>query len=265
MGKPKIGIYGFTGCAGDQLNILNCEDELLKLFDIFEVKSFVMASRAKDESAKLDVAFIDGAICTEKDLEELKKIREKSKILVALGHCAVFGGVQSMYKGKEPWIERYKKVYGKEDAVTISKPLEPKPLSAYVKVDVILPGCPIEKEPFLKLAGLLSQGVLPKKPDYPVCVECKWKENECLLLKGELCLGPITMAGCEAICPSFNIGCIGCWGPALEENVASGIALLQEKGYSLSAIIERFAIFGGIERAEKLRKYLETVKEGKNG
>lgn len=265
MGKPKIGIYGLTGCAGDQLNIINCEDELLKIFDIFEVKSFVMASRAKDESVPLDVAFVEGSVSTEKDREELLKIRKKSKILVAIGHCAVFGGVQSMYLGCDAWIENYKKVYGKEDAVTISPPLEPKPLSAYVKVDAVLPGCPIEKEPFLKMAGLLAHGVIPKNPDYPVCAECKWKENECLLLKGEICLGPITNAGCGAICPSLNIGCIGCWGPIEDENFASGIALLESKGYTLDAIVKRFSIFGGTERGKKLAKYIESVKGGCNG
>ncbi|HDL60234.1 MAG TPA: NADH:ubiquinone oxidoreductase [candidate division WOR-3 bacterium] len=259
--KPKIGIYGLTGCAGDQLNILNCEDELLKLFDIFEIKSFVMASRAADESVELDVAFVEGSVSTAKDLEDLLAIRKKSKILVAIGHCAIYGGVQAMFMGKEEWIERYQKVYGKQDAVTLTAPLEPKPLSAYVKVDAALPGCPIEKEPFLKLAGMLIHGVVPKNPDYPVCAECRWKENECLLLKGEICLGPLTNSGCGAICPSHNTGCIGCWGPIAEENYAAEIKLLIDKGYDLDAVIKRFSIFGGTERAEKLRKFLE--KEGR--
>ncbi len=260
MKKPKIGIYGLTGCAGDQLNILNCEDELLKLFDIFEIKSFVMASRAADEEASLDVAFVEGSVSTEKDLEHLKEIRKKSKLLVAIGHCAVFGGVQSMFTG-EKWEKMYKGVYGKEDAVTLTKPLPPKPLSAYVKVDAVLPGCPIEKEPFLKLAGLLAKGVVPRHPDFPVCAECKWKENECLLLKGEICLGPLTNSGCGAICPSLNIPCIGCWGPIEKENWEAEAFLLMENGFSVEDIVKRFAIFGGVERAEKLKKFLES-KEG---
>ena len=261
MGKPKIGIYGLTGCAGDQLNILNCEDELLKIFEIFEIKSFVMASSAKDEEAKLDVAFVEGSVSTEKDLEDLLEIRKKSKILVAIGHCAVYGGVQAMFMGNEEWREKYKKVYGKETAVTLSTPLEPKPVSAYVKVDAVLPGCPIEKEPFLKLAGKLANGVIPKNPDYPVCAECRWKENECLLLKGEICLGPLTNSGCGAICPSHNIACIGCWGPIHEENYAAEAKLLVDKGYDVEVVVKRFSIFGGTERAEKLRKFLEN-KEG---
>jgi len=265
MGKPKIGIYGLTGCAGDQLNILNCEDELLKLFDIFEIKSFVMASREKDENVQLDVAFVEGSVSTEKDLEELLAIRKKSKILVAIGHCAIYGGVQAMFRGGEEWIERYKRVYGRENAVTLSKPLEPKPLSAYVKVDAVLHGCPIEKEPFLKLAGKLAHGVIPRTPDYPVCAECRWKENECLLLKGQICLGPLTNAGCGAICPSLNIGCIGCWGPIREENWASEADLLVEKGYDIDEIVTRFSVFGGTERAQKLEQFLRSRKEKGNG
>ncbi len=254
MGKPKIGIYGLTGCAGDQLNIINCEDELLKIFDIFEIKSFVMASRAKDESAQLDVAFVEGSVSTEKDLEDLYEIRKKSKILVAIGHCAVYGGVQAMFMGGDTtWKDRYSKVYGKENAVTLTPPLEPKPLAAYVKVDAVLPGCPIEKEPFLKLAGKLAHGIVPRVPDYPVCAECKWKENECLLLKGEICLGPLTNSGCGAICPSLNIGCIGCWGPIEKENMRSEAMLLLEKGFDPEEVVKRFSIFGGTERAELLK------------
>ena len=260
MAKPKIGIYGLTGCAGDQLNILNCEDELLKLFDIFEIKSFVMASRAADEESPLDVAFVEGSVSTEKDLEHLKEIRKKAKILVAIGHCAVYGGVQSMLMGQE-WEKMYRRVYGKKNAVTLTKPLPPKPLAAYVKVDAVLPGCPIEKEPFLKLAGLLAKGVIPRHPDFPVCAECKWKENECLLLKGEICLGPLTNSGCGAICPSLNIPCIGCWGPIEKENWEAEAFLLKEKGFSTGDIVKRFSIFGGQERAEKLKKFLES-KEG---
>ncbi len=265
MGKPKIGIYGLTGCAGDQLNIINCEDELLKLFDIFEIKSFVMASSAKDEEVELDVAFVEGSVSTEKDLEHLQEIRKKSKILVAIGHCAVYGGVQSMFMGNEEWMERYKRVYGKESAVTLTPPLEPKPLAAYVKVDAVLPGCPIEKEPFLKLAGKLAHGVVPRVPDYPVCAECKWKENECLLLKGEICLGPLTNSGCGAICPSMNIGCIGCWGPIAKENMKSEAMLLMEKGFDMDEVAKRFAIFGGVERAEALKSLVSasTKESGK--
>lgn len=257
MGKPKVGFYGLTGCAGDLLNILNCEDELLKLFDIFDIRSFTMASREKDETVKLDVAFVEGSVSTEKDLEDLKAVREKSKILIAIGHCAMYGGVQAMFYGDGKWIDRYKRVYGSENSVTLSKPMESRPISDFVKVDGFIPGCPISKENFLKAAGKLSIGVIPKMKDYPECSECKLRENECLLLEGKMCMGPLTRAGCGAICTSLNVPCIGCWGPVEEENVASELRLLKEKGYNIDDIIKRYQIFGGNERANKLRKILE--------
>ncbi len=257
--KPKIGIFGLTGCAGDQLQILNCEDELLKFFEIFDIKSFIMASSHEDLTEPLDIAFVEGSVSTEKDLEHLQFIRRNSKILIAIGHCAVFGGVQSMYC-LVPWEKRYEDVYGSSDAVTLTKPLKPEPIAKYVKVDAVLPGCPIEKEPFLKLVSQLKMGVIPKIPDYPVCTECKWKENECLLLKGEMCLGPLTNSGCGAICPSLHIPCIGCWGPIHEENFKSEALLLLEKGFDSKEIIKRFSIFGGKERAKKLETLMEELK-----
>ena len=258
--KPKVGFYGLTGCAGDLLNIINCEDELVELFDVFEIKSFVMASSAKDESVHLDIAFVEGSVSTEKDLEDLKEIRKKSDMLVAIGHCAAFGGVQAMHLGDGKWKDRYKKVYGGEKAVTLTKPMEPKPLSAYVKVDYVIPGCPISKEQFLHAAGRLLLGTVPNLYTFAVCAECKWKENECLLMKGLPCLGPLTRGGCGAICPSFGVPCIGCWGPVDEENISSEFKLLLEKGYAREEIIRRFRIFGGSERAEKLKKLLGVKK-----
>jgi len=258
--KPKVGFYGLTGCAGDLLNIINCEDELVELFDIFEIKSFVMASSAKDESVHLDIAFVEGSVSTEKDLEDLKEIRKKSDMLVAIGHCAAFGGVQAMHLGDGKWKDRYKKVYGDENAVTLTRPMEPKPLSAYVKVDYVIPGCPISKEQFLHAAGRLLLGTVPNLYTFAVCAECKWKENECLLMKGLPCLGPLTRGGCGAICPSFGVPCIGCWGPVDEENISSEFKLLLEKGYAREEIIRRFRIFGGSERAEKLKKLLGVKK-----
>ncbi len=254
--KPKVGFYGLTGCAGDLLNILNCEDELTELFDVFEIKSFVMASRSRDESVTLDIAFVEGSVSTKKDLEDLKAIRKKSRMIVAIGHCAIFGGIQAMNLGDGKYMERLKKVYGDIDEVKLAKPMEAKPLSAYVKVDYVIPGCPISKEQFLNAAGKLLLGTTPSLYTFAVCAECKWKENECLLLKGLPCLGPLTRGGCGAICPSLGIPCIGCWGPVDEENVDSQFKLLLEKGMDKKEIVRRFSIFGGAERAEKLRKLL---------
>uniref|UniRef100_A0A7C4YGD2 Sulfhydrogenase 1 subunit delta n=1 Tax=candidate division WOR-3 bacterium TaxID=2052148 RepID=A0A7C4YGD2_UNCW3 len=259
MEKPRVGFYGLTGCAGDLLNILNCEDEVVDIFNAVLVKSFVMASSAKDEKSELDIAFVEGSVSTKKDLDDLKEIRKKSRMLIAIGHCATDGGVQSMFLMKN-FNERFKNVYGSQDAVKLTKPLEPKPLSAYVKVDYEIPGCPISKEQFLKALGRLILGTIPNLYNTPVCAECKWKENECLLLKGKPCLGPLTRGGCNARCPTFDVPCIGCFGPVDEENYEAHFEYLKSMNIDKEEIIRRFSIFGGTERAEKLKKLLEVEK-----
>ncbi|RKZ22526.1 hypothetical protein DRQ18_02380 [bacterium] len=245
--KPKVGFYELTGCAGDMLNMLNCEDQLLSLFDVVEVKSFAMASSAHDEDTELDIAFVEGSVSTEENLHLLKRVREKSKILVAVGHCAIFGGVQI---SENNWEERLKKVYGDVNFIH-TRPIPHEPLGMFVRVDAVIPGCPINKHQFLSAAGKLLLGTMPELYNFAVCAECKWKENECLLMKGKICLGPITRGGCGAICPTHNIPCIGCFGPVEEENVSSEYKLLLEKGYSPEELRNRMKIFGGKVREVK--------------
>ena len=255
--KLKVGIYGFTGCAGDQLAILHWEDELLDILNSVEIKSFLMAKSDNDEDAELDIAFVEGSISTKEQVEKIKEIRKRSKILVAIGNCACYGGVQLMYYDNDNYEERLKKVYGDIEFIH-DTPIESKPISDYVKVDYLIPGCPISKEHFLPIFTKLINDLLPDTYTMPVCMECKWKENECLLMKGIPCLGPITSAGCGAICPTHNIPCIGCWGLVDDANIKSQLKLLMEHGMSLDDIISRMRIFGGKLAAEKLK---EIVKE----
>jgi coenzyme F420-reducing hydrogenase gamma subunit len=204
MAKPKVGIFGLTGCAGDQLVILNCEDELLALVELIDIRSFLMASSAMDEESQLDIAFVEGAVVTEHDEHVLRRVRERSRRLIALGTCAAWGGIAQL-----------------------------QPLSQYVAVDGAITGCPIEKHEFLDAVANLLRGQLPVFPTYAVCVECKANENECLLLNGgAFCCGPVTVAGCHARCPSLGVACIGCRGPVPEANYAAAGAMYADKGYS---------------------------------
>ncbi len=254
--KPKVGIYGFTGCAGCQLTILNCEDQILDIFEVADIRSFLMANRANDEEAPLDIAFVEGSITTKEQEEKLKKIREKSKIVVAIGTCACYGGVQAMYRGLDNFEERWKAVYG-DTKIELTEAFESKPIDEVVDVDFYLPGCPIDKNQFLDFYSQLVRGIPPRLPHYPVCAECKWNENECLLLKGLPCLGPLTRGGCNARCPSNNVPCKGCWGPADEVNMQSEMKLLLEKKYTKEEIIRRLRMFGGATFAKKFSKLLE--------
>ncbi|HIJ16772.1 MAG TPA: hypothetical protein HA364_03210 [Thermoplasmata archaeon] len=253
--SPKIGVYGFTGCAGDQLMILNCEDQIVDLFGATEIRSFVMA-KSDNHEGELDVALVEGSISTEEQLKHLKEIRERSKILIAIGTCACWGGPQAMKLGDGKYEDRYKKVYGNAK-ITISKAFEAQPLDAFVKVDMKIPGCPIDKQEFLKSVSKLVAGKHPYLLKSPVCLECKWKENRCILLDGKFCAGPLTKGGCGAVCPSHNLPCVGCWGPTDDLNVSAEYNLLKEKGYDPEEIITKIRKFGGsgvVELVKDLEK-----------
>ena len=179
MMKPKIGVFGFTGCAGCQLMILNLEDEILDIAEKVEIVSFPMAS-SRIGKKELDVAFVEGSITTEEQRKELEEIRKRSKLLVAIGNCGTCGGVQALSNGLRSPEEKMREVYGEE----LWEIIESKPLSEFVKVDLELHGCPIEKEEFLELVKYLLKGYLPPEKDYPVCLACQLRETDCLLLTG---------------------------------------------------------------------------------
>lgn len=254
MEKPKIGIYSLTGCGGEALMILNMEDVLLDLLSRFDIKSFQEGSSYEEED-ELDIAFVEGSVSTETHLENLKKIRKKSKLLVALGDCATGGCVQAMRNQQMSMAEKMEKVYGVEEAYY--DVLEPKGLSAYVKVDLEIPGCPIEKEETFRAITSLLHGDMPEQIDYPVCVECKRNEYTCVLVEEDMpCLGPIIVAGCDARCPGLGLDCIGCRGPIKDEtNAAAELDVLLEKGYDKEDISNRLRIFcGNFEDIQKLTK-----------
>jgi sulfhydrogenase subunit delta len=230
MDKPTVGIYGLTGCAGDQLALLNCEDELLDITGSLDIRFFPMAMTGNDEDCPLDIAFVEGAVVQPEDEQMLRKLRDRARLLVAIGTCAVWGGVQAM-KNETSREELKQQVYGPDGKVF--ETMAAQPLSRFVKVDLSVSGCPIEKEQLLQAVAALLHGDLPRLPTYAVCAECKMAENPCVLIEtGQLCLGPITVAGCNARCPGYNQPCIGCRGPVEEANVSSEIEVLKEKGFT---------------------------------
>lgn len=251
--KKKIGIFGFTGCAGDQLTIIHSEDKLIHFFSKAEIISFRMAKSDNVES-ELDIAFIEGSITTEEQMVRLKKIRKQTKIIVAIGTCACFGGIQSMLIGDKKYQERFKRVYGRKD-ITLTKAFESKPLKSFIKVDYFLPGCPINANQFFAVFVKLINDYKPNIYNFSVCTECKWHENQCLLTSKNLpCLGPVTRAGCGAVCPEYGIPCVGCWGPVEEANIAYEFELLKKQGFSIKQIKEKLRIFGGITVKELIKQ-----------
>ncbi len=253
----KIGIYGLTGCAGDQLTILNCEDQLIKIFEAFEVRSFLMA-KSDNIDEDIDIAFIEGSVSTKEDEEAVKRIRLNSKKVVAIGICAIFGGIQAMLGEFEEWKRAYKEVYSDVE-INCTEAIKSQPIDSYIKVDYYLPGCPISKDQILLMLARIMRGSQPEFAKQPVCMECKYKENDCLLNKNILCLGPLTTSGCKAICPTCNLPCVGCFGVYEEANVWSEFNLLLDKGFNREFVIRKLKNFSGT----KLNNFINSIKEWK--
>jgi coenzyme F420-reducing hydrogenase gamma subunit len=234
--KPKVAVFGFTGCEGCQLQLANNEHNLKDLFALVEVVEFRLISSAK--KGGYDIAFVDGSITTQQEADALKVIRSHAGLLIAIGACACLGGVNNLrarFKTREAVAE----VYG-EQAIELGAVRR---LSEVVHVDLELPGCPISKVEFEWLVRKLVLGIDPQFPRYPVCVECKQRINACVMDMGVLCLGPVTRAGCNAICPRNRGGCWGCRGPADDVNYESLAQVLREHGFSQEHIAERVSFF----------------------
>ncbi len=253
--KLKIGIYELTGCAGDALLILDCEKELIDIFNAADIQSFLMA-QSDNINGELDIALIEGSVTTEREIEELKDIRTRANLVVAIGLCATVGGLQARFLDEKEWKDNLKKVYG-DTKMTHTQAIQSKPIDAYIDVDYYLPGCPIGKEQFLNFFIRFLKGNPPEKSYNPVCVTCKHNENDCLLNKGILCLGPVTADGCGSVCINHNLPCVGCWGPLDVANRTAEFYLLKEKGYDVEEIKKKMANFSGTKIAdffEKLEK-----------
>jgi coenzyme F420-reducing hydrogenase gamma subunit len=241
--KPKVGVFGLTGCEGCQLQIANKEENLGDLLNLIDVRNFRLIS--SDKAEDYDVAFVEGSVTREDEVERLKKIRRQAKVLIAMGACACLGGVHNL-RSRFPLSEASEVVYG-------DYPIESGPVrkvSDVVPVDIDIPGCPINKSEFEWLVRHLIVGIIPQLPQYPVCVECKQRLNTCVLDMGILCMGPVTRGGCNAICPRNHFGCWGCRGPAEEANFESLVQILRDHGFSDRTIAERasfFNAFSGIE------------------
>jgi coenzyme F420-reducing hydrogenase gamma subunit len=240
-GRPKVGIFGLTGCAGDQLQILNCEDELVRLSQRLDIVDWVMAKSDNDHTSRLDVAFVEGVVATQKDLDTLKEIRARSRVLVAIGTCAVWGGLPAM-RNELPREVLAREVYKKD--VDFLDTVEARPASDFVPFEVMLAGCPMERHEFLKLVNSLLLGTRAELPRVPVCWECKSRENLCRVIYfKEVCCGAMTRAGCGARCPSHGVACAGCRGPVDEVSYDANITMFKDRGISWMEIARRMESF----------------------
>lgn len=209
--KPRIAVFDFADCEGCELEIADFEEEILSLIDIFDVVSF--REVMKEHSDTYDIALVEGSIMRPMDEQRLRSIRSKAKTLVALGACATIGGVNKI---RNQWMpeEVIKDVYGEVDLKgnELFNVFKTKALNEVVPVDYYIHGCPPDRDDIKRILSALALGKKPEIIRYPVCVECKKNENVCQFELGRFCLGPITRAGCKAICPTHNSPCDGCRG-----------------------------------------------------
>ena len=254
--KPKVGVYGLTGCAGCQLSILFNEDEILYLISLVDLRAFPFIKEHNDDES-FDLVFCEGLVASNDDLKVLKKIRPKTKILVALGACAHTGCIPAY----RHWTlkENYEHLlFKKTENIQDQRPT---PIDEHVKVDFVIPGCPPDKIEILTFIKDILKGKTPRPYNNPVCVECRRNNNDCLLIKGKPCMGPITAGGCHSVCINGGFECWGCRGPTGDANYTAWINDLKEKGFKYEFIKTRMNMFAGLKHKDAEDKYEKEYKE----
>lgn len=238
--RPKVAVWKFASCDGCQLTLLDCEEELLALAGAVELAYFPEASRAFGRGP-YDLSLVEGSITTPHDAERIHRIRRVSRVLVSIGACATSGGIQALRNLRDV-AEWASVVYAKPQYIdTLARSTA---IADHVRVDFELRGCPISKAQLLEVVTAFLVGRAPRIPNHSVCVECKQRELVCVLVaRGTPCLGPITQAGCGAICPGFQRGCFACFGPKEAANPLSLVGKFRDLGVPDADILRALRTF----------------------
>ena len=239
-GKPRLAVWKFASCDGCQLSLLDCEDEFLEVAGALDIAYFPEATRGAVKG-RYDLSLVEGSITTQHDAERIREVRRRSRALVTIGACATAGGIQALRNFSDV-AEYTSVVYARPDFIdTLTTST---PIADHVKVDFELRGCPISKRQLIEVVSSMLAGRRPVTPAHSVCVECKLADNVCVTVAhGTPCLGPVTQAGCGAICPAYNRGCYGCYGPMETPNAAALSARLRQLGMDDRSIIRIYRSF----------------------
>lgn len=238
--RPSLAVFKFASCDGCQLTVLDCEDELLAIAERLRIAYFPEASSAMSEGP-YDLALVEGSITTPHDEERIREVRRRSKVLVTIGACATAGGVQALRNFRDA-DELVSLVYARPEWVDVLATSTP--IADHVKVDFELRGCPIDKGQLLEVITAFLAGRRPTVPAHSVCIECKMRGTVCVMVAhGTPCLGPVTHAGCGALCPSYARGCYGCFGPSDAPRTGSLARRFLAKGVPATDVRRRFLTF----------------------
>jgi sulfhydrogenase subunit delta len=253
---PKIAVQKFSSCDGCQLTMLSLEDELLQLAERVEIAYFLEA-RSRTLPGPYDITFVEGSVTTPGDIKRIQEVRRQSTVLVAIGACATAGGIQALRNWRDVGAFA-RAVYATPSYLqTLDRST---PISEHVHVDYEINGCPINKYQLLEVVIALLNGRVPHLPAHAVCLDCKLNGTPCVMVARQLpCLGPLTHAGCGAICPSFGRGCYGCYGPSEVSRPEIMISWLQKKGMKSPELVRLLREFTGYQQpfrsaSEKLEK-----------
>jgi coenzyme F420-reducing hydrogenase gamma subunit len=258
--RPTLAVWKFASCDGCQLSLLDLEDELLAIAEALDLCYFREAT-SRDAHGPFDLSLVDGSITTPHDVERIRDIRRRSRHLVTLGACATSGGIQALRNVTD--AARYVAlVYPRPEYVATLA--SSKGIADYVPVDYELHGCPVNKRQLLEVVSAFLHRRKPAIASHSVCVECKLRGNVCILVTGTPCLGPVTHAGCGALCPTYDRGCYGCYGPMEAPNTGSLASWLSRRGMPGVELVRLFRNFNGNApafRDESARQSQESERD----
>jgi coenzyme F420-reducing hydrogenase gamma subunit len=257
--KPKLAVFKFASCDGCQLSLLDAEDELLGIADAVEIAYFLEA-RTQEIAGPYDVGLVEGSVTTQHDAERIREIRQQCRFLVTIGACATSGGIQALrnWADVDAFISQ---VYAHPEYISTLRTSTP--IGEHVMVDFELRGCPINKHQLVELVSALVHGRKPKVPTYSVCVECKRRQTVCVAVaRGIACLGPVTQAGCGAICPDFRRECFGCFGPKEQANLTSLSEHYLQQGRAPLQLVHLTRNFNGY--AAEFREVSNRLEQGES-
>lgn len=238
--RPRLAVWKFASCDGCQLTLLDCEDELLLIAGEMEVAYFLEASSDLG-SGPYDLSLVEGSVTTPEDAERIQHVRSVSRRLVTIGACATAGGVQAL-RNYVDVAEFRTAVYAHPDYIATLATSTP--ISAHVAVDLELQGCPIDRGQLIEVITAFLAGRTPDVPAHSVCFECKRRGTVCVTVAhGTPCLGPVTHAGCGALCPTFGRGCYGCFGPSYSTNFEAFVPLLRRDGMDTLDVVRVLRTF----------------------
>ncbi len=246
--KPKVAVHKFSSCDGCQLALLNLGEDLVALSQLVDIVHFAEAGPV-DEEQSVDIALVEGSISTPEDFARIRRIREQSGYLISIGACATSGGVQALRNMADAgaWVGA---IYPKPEYISLLD--SSTAVAGQVKVDLELWGCPVNSGQVVSALRDLLSGVRPRVDVQPLCMECKRRGVVCTVVAhNQPCMGPVTRAGCGALCPGLGRACYGCYGPSEQVNAASLADHFSQFGMTQQDIRQRFGLISNSAPAFK--------------